>query len=145
MTEDSPRGGAATPSSGRFDLAQLAAGFPPAADTLLLDHYMTDAPQGSARLFRVYRPTPPHYHARSNEFLYVFRGRGTFWIGDPGTLAAFAPGQLLVFERGVVHALPELFDAEVVFLAIDSPRREPDDVIFVDPASGDPRGFIARR
>ena len=40
-------------ATGRFDIAEIAAGFPAAAKTLLLDRYLTDTPQASARVFRV--------------------------------------------------------------------------------------------
>ena len=93
---------------GSFDIAAIAASLPESATTLLVDRYLTDRPSASARVFRVYRPTPPHYHAQCDEYLYVFSGRGTFWMGDPATKAEFGPGQLLHFERGTVHALPDI-------------------------------------
>jgi mannose-6-phosphate isomerase-like protein (cupin superfamily) len=65
-------------SSGRFDIEAIAKSLPKNAATLLVDKYLTDREQASARVFRVYRPTPPHYHATCDEFLYVFSGRGTF-------------------------------------------------------------------
>jgi mannose-6-phosphate isomerase-like protein (cupin superfamily) len=126
----------------RFDLNAIARQFPDAAETLLLDRYLTDEPAASTRLFRVYRSTPPHYHAKSNEHLYVLTGRGTFWLGDAANVGEFAPGHLLVFKRGVVHALPDLIEGPIVFLAIDTPRRDPSDVIFVNPADGTPERFI---
>ena len=55
--------GARSITSGRFDIAEVAASLPPEADTLLVDHYLTHRPEASARVFRVYRGTPPHYHA----------------------------------------------------------------------------------
>jgi mannose-6-phosphate isomerase-like protein (cupin superfamily) len=67
-------------SSGRFDIEAIAKSLPKNAATLLVDKYLTDREQASARVFRVYRPTPPHYHATCDEFLYVFSGRGTFWM-----------------------------------------------------------------
>ena len=127
---------------GRFDIAEVAASFPPKAATMLLDHYLTDRQLASARVFRVYQPTPPHYHLQCDEYLYVFSGRGTFWMGDQSTKAEFRPGQLLFFQRGTVHALPELLEEPVVFLSIDTPRREPSDVHFVNPADGTAAGFI---
>ena len=131
--------------SGRFDIGAIAASLPATAKTMLVDHYMTDRPQASARVFRVYRGTPAHYHATCDEFLYVFSGRGTFWMEDPSTQAEFGPGQLLFFEKGVVHALPDLFEEPVVFLSIDTPRRDPKDIVFVDPGDGTPESFIAPR
>jgi mannose-6-phosphate isomerase-like protein (cupin superfamily) len=127
---------------GRFDIAAIAASLPQSATTLLVDRYLTDRPSASARVFRVYKPTPPHYHAQCDEYLYVFSGRGTFWMGDPATKAEFGPGELLHFERGVVHALPDILAEPLVFLSIDTPRRDPRDVIFVNPQDGTPESFI---
>lgn len=132
------------PASGIFDIAEIAATLPESAVTLLVDRYLTDRPSASARVFRVYRPTPPHYHANCDEFLYVFSGRGTFWIGDASGEAEFGPGQLLHFTRNTVHALPRIIAEPLVFLSIDTPRRDPKDVIFVDPADGTPESFIQR-
>jgi mannose-6-phosphate isomerase-like protein (cupin superfamily) len=130
--------------NGRFDIAAIAASLPAAAETMLADHYLTDRPEASARVFRVYRPIPPHYHATCDEFLYAFSGRGTFWLGDEATEAEFAPGQLLFFSRNTVHAIPKLFEHPVVFLSVDTPRRDPLDVIFVNPQDGTPQTFMAR-
>ena len=130
---------------GRFHLHQIAAAFPDAAETLLLDTYLTDEPSASSRVFRVYRPTPPHYHVHSDEYLYVLSGKGTFWIGDAANSGAFAPGDFLTFKRGTVHALPSILEAPVVFLAIDAPRRDPKDIIFVSPQDGTPETFIRSR
>ena len=127
---------------GRFRLGEIAARFPEEASTLLLDHYMTDEPSASSRVFRVYRPTPPHYHRNSDEFLYVLSGEGTFWMERPEDAETFSPGDLLFFKRGTVHALPEIHSGPVVFLAIDTPRRDPKDIIFVNPEDGTPEEFI---
>ena len=124
----------------KFDLAEIARLFPDTADTLLLDRYLTDEHTASARLFRVYRGTPAHYHEHSDEYLFVLSGRGTFWMEQESTKAEFAPGQLLYFRRGVIHALPDLIEGPVVFYAVDAPRRIPTDIVFVDPPGA---GFIA--
>jgi hypothetical protein len=113
-------------ATGRFDIGAIAGSFPESAATLLVDEYLTSREQASARVFRVYRPTPPHYHATCDEYLYVFSGRGTF------------------FERNTIHAMPKLFDYPVVFLSIDTPRRDPMDIIFVDPNEATPQTFMAR-
>jgi mannose-6-phosphate isomerase-like protein (cupin superfamily) len=133
-----------TTPTGRFDLHAIAAALPETAATLLVDTYLTDRPAASARVFRVYRPTPAHYHALSDEYLFVLSGRGTFWMGDESTKAEFGPGELLFFERGVVHAIPDLLAEPVVFFSVDTPRREPTDIIFVNPAEGSAASFMAR-
>ena len=133
-----------TSTTGRFDIAEIAAALPATAETLLVDTYLANRPAASARVFRVYKGTPPHYHVGCDEYLYVISGRGTFWMGDASTKAEFGPGQLLFFERGTVHALPEILAEPLVFLSVDTPRREPTDVIFVDPNDGTPATFLAR-
>jgi mannose-6-phosphate isomerase-like protein (cupin superfamily) len=125
-----------------FKLHEIARAFPETADTLLLDTYLTDEETASARVFRVYRATPPHYHVGSDEHLYVLSGRGTFWMEDPRHQSEFGPGDLLVFKRRTVHAQPEILEGPVVFLAIDTPRRDPKDIVFVNPADGTPDSFI---
>jgi mannose-6-phosphate isomerase-like protein (cupin superfamily) len=144
MEDEARQATAMASSNGRFDIAAVAAKFPASATTLLVDEYLTNREQASARVFRVYRPTPAHYHATCDEYLYVFSGRGTFWMGDPATEAEFAPGQLLFFERNTVHAMPKLLEHPVVFLSVDTPRREPTDIIFVNPEDGSPQTFMAR-
>ena len=89
----------ASGKSARFDLNEIAKSFPPSADTLLLDTYLTNEDAASSRVFRVYRSTPPHYHATCDEYLYVLS-------------------------------------------AVDTPRRDPRDIIFVNPADGTPESFI---
>ena len=130
------------PRHARFRPAEIASRFPDQASTLLLDQYLTDEPSASTRIFRVYRPTPPHYHQNSDEFLYVLSGTGTFWMESPDNIATFGPGDLFFFKRGTVHAQPEILSGPVVFLAFDSPRRDPKDIIFVNPADGSPESFI---
>ena len=72
---------------------------------MLLDTYLTNEEAASSRVFRVYRPTPPHYHATCDEYLYVLSGRGTFWTetaengGTFGPVAA-AKGLVAALERG---------------------------------------------
>jgi mannose-6-phosphate isomerase-like protein (cupin superfamily) len=129
----------------RFDVNEIARSFPETAETLLVDTYLTDQPAASARVFRFYRPTPPHYHVHSDEYLYALAGRGTFWMGSPANGGAFGPGTLLFFKRGIVHALPELTQEPVVFLSVDTPRRDPKDIVFVNPQDGTPESFIQAR
>src|SRR5258707_3814633 len=110
-----------TIDAGRFDIAKIAAALPETATTLLVDHYLTNREAASARVFRVYKPTPPHYHATCDEYLYVFSGRGTFWMEDECTTSDFVPGELLFFIRGTLHAQPKILVGYVVSLATDTP------------------------
>jgi len=127
---------------GRFKLHEIAQSFPETAESLLLDVYLTDEAAASTRVFRVYRETPPHFHANSDEYLYVLSGTGTFWMESPANTAAFGPGDLLFFKRGTVHSIPEIHSEPVVFFSIDTPRRDPNDIIFVNSEDGTPESFI---
>ena len=128
----------------RFKPEQIARSLPETADTLLIDTYLTNEDTASARVFRVYRETPPHFHAHSDEYLYVLSGRGAFWMGDPSNSGEFIPGDLLFFKRGTVHALPIILEEPVTFLSFDTPRRKPEDIIFVNADDGSPEAFIAK-
>ena len=92
---------------------------------MLADHSVTDRPSRSARVFRTDRPVPPLFHRQCGKHLYVLSGCGTFWMGDAGSAEPLGPGRLLVFDRDTVHAMPELTERLVVFLAIDTPREVP--------------------
>lgn len=63
---------------------------------------------------------------------------------DAATAAEFGPGDMLIFERNVVHALPTLLEEPVIFLTLDTPRRSPEDVVFIDPDAGNASTFMHR-
>ena len=132
-----------SPAGAIFDLVALAAGFPGHAATMLLDQRLVDRPNASVRVFRVYQPTPAHLHRCSDEQLLLLSGRATFWVGDPATAADYGPGSLMVFPRNTPHATPVILEHPLVFLAIDTPRRDPVDIHFLDPEDGSPQSFIA--
>ena len=128
-------------STSTFDLEALAAKFPADAETMLLDMRLTDEAAASSRLFRIYRPAPAHYHKTCDEYLLVISGRGKFVVDgrDPVELG---PGQLLFFRRNTVHSIPEIVEAPLVVFSVDTPRRDPADVTFVDQRDGTAASFI---
>ena len=128
---------------GSFDLAAIVKRFPDTADTLLVDTRLTDEQEASCRVFRIYRTVPAHYHATCDEYLLVVSGRGTIFLGESGPFEV-APGHLVFFKKGTVHGLTILEDP-FVFLSVDTPRRDPRDIIFVNPVDGTPETFIKTR
>jgi mannose-6-phosphate isomerase-like protein (cupin superfamily) len=60
------------------------------------------------------------------------------------TEGEFGPGQLLFFEKNIVHALPKIIEEPLVFLSIDTPARVPTDIVFVNDEDGTPAGFVAQ-
>jgi mannose-6-phosphate isomerase-like protein (cupin superfamily) len=124
-----------------FDIKAIAGKFPETAETMLIDTRLTDEHHASSRVFRVYRPTPAHYHATCDEYLLVVSGRATFFFGEAQPFDV-GPGQLIFFKQGTVHGTPEILEEPFVVLAVDTPRRDPADIIFVNPADGSPESFI---
>jgi mannose-6-phosphate isomerase-like protein (cupin superfamily) len=130
-----------TVQTSTFDLLVLAAKFPPSAETMLLDMRLTDEAAASSRLFRIYRSVPAHLHRTCDEYLQVISGRGVFVV-DGGEPIELGPGQLLFFRRNVVHSIPKIVEEPLVVFSVDTPRREPTDVHFVDPGDGTAASFI---
>jgi mannose-6-phosphate isomerase-like protein (cupin superfamily) len=124
-----------------FDILRIAAGFPDSAETMLVDTRLTNEAHASARVFRVYRPVAAHYHATCDEYLFVISGKAMFFLGDAPPFEV-GPGQLIFFRQGTIHGTPEILEEPFVVLAVDTPRRDPADVTFVNPEDGNAESFI---
>ena len=127
--------------SGVFDIHAIIEAFPNESTTMLIDTRLTDEPEASARVFRIYRPVPAHYHATCDEYLFVVTGRARFLLADR-PLFELGPGQLVFFKKGTIHGTPEILEEPFVVFSVDTPRRDPKDVIFVNPEDGTPEEFI---
>jgi mannose-6-phosphate isomerase-like protein (cupin superfamily) len=130
--------------SGVFDINAIARNFPDTAGTMLVDTRLTDEQEASSRVFRIYTVVPSHYHATCDEYLFVVSGRATFSMGDKAPFDV-RPGQLVFFKKGTPHAIVPIGEEPLVFLSVDTPRRDPKDIIFVNPADGTPETFIQTR
>jgi mannose-6-phosphate isomerase-like protein (cupin superfamily) len=124
-----------------FDIAALAATLPEISETMLRDIRLTDEAAASCRIFRTYRPAPMHFHTSCDEYLYVLSGRGVFVIQGEAP-RELGPGELVHFRQRTVHGMPQILEHPFVVLAIDTPRRPPDDVHFLNPEEGTPESFI---
>ena len=125
-----------------FDVFAEIATLPPTSESMLADEYFSDFPSASSRIFRVYRTLPLHYHEDCSEHLYVVSGEGIFHLNGEESRAA--PGTFLRFAQRQVHGFPRIEVHPFVVLAIDVPRRRPDDIVFVNPEDGDAASFMAR-
>ncbi|WP_035347031.1 cupin domain-containing protein [Edaphobacter aggregans] len=124
-----------------FNVTELAKTLPETAETMLADLRLTDEQAASCRIFRVYRPAPAHFHTSCDEYLYVLSGQAEIVIADaPARL--IRPGELVFFKRNTVHAIPHILEHPFTVLSVDTPRRPPEDVHFVNPADGTPQSFI---
>jgi mannose-6-phosphate isomerase-like protein (cupin superfamily) len=132
---------ASSTNTGVFNLQKIAKSLPDSASTMLIDTRLTDELHASSRVFRIYHPVPAHYHATCDEYLVVLSGRATFFLGEAPPFEA-SPGQLIFFKQGTIHGTPEILEEPFVVLAVDTPRRDPSDVNFVNPADGTPDTFI---
>lgn len=130
--------------SGVFDINAIKKNFPASAETMLVDTRLTDEQEASCRVFRIYVDVPAHFHKTCDEYLLVVSGRAMFRIGDGDWFDA-REGQLIFFKKSTVHAIRLLDNEPLVFLAVDTPRRDPTDIHFVNPADGTPESFIETR
>ena len=130
--------------SGVFDINTIKKNFPASADTMLVDTRLTDEQEASCRVFRIYVDVPAHFHQTCDEYLLVVSGRAMFRIGGGDWFEA-REGQLIFFKKSTVHAITLLDHEPLVFLAVDTPRRDPKDIHFVNPADGTPESFIQTR
>jgi mannose-6-phosphate isomerase-like protein (cupin superfamily) len=128
---------------GAFDINAIVKRFPASADTMLVDTRLTDEPEASCRVFRIYRDVPPHYHSTCDEYLFVVSGRGTIFLGKSAPFEV-SPGQLVFFKKGTVHGLT-VIEEPFAFLSVDTPRRDPKDITFVNPSDGTAETFIKTR
>jgi mannose-6-phosphate isomerase-like protein (cupin superfamily) len=124
-----------------FKLHEIIKSFPDTADTLLVDHRLTDEDEASARVFRVYQPTPAHYHATCDEYLIVLSGRARFFLGSREPFEV-GPGEMLFFKKLTVHGMPKILEHPLFMVSVDTPRRDPGDIIFVDPSEGTSASFV---
>jgi mannose-6-phosphate isomerase-like protein (cupin superfamily) len=130
-----------TSDSKFFSPITLAASLPEAAQTMLTDIRLTDEEAASCRVFRVYRAVPAHFHTSCDEYLYVLSGAAQIAIADDAPHVV-RPGELVFFKKNTVHAFPQILEHPFTVLAIDTPRRPPEDIHFVNPADGTPETFI---
>ncbi|WP_213804416.1 cupin domain-containing protein [Granulicella sp. dw_53] len=130
-----------TSTTAVFDIDAIVRAFPTTAATMLIDTRLTDEAAASARVFRVYTPVPAHYHATCDEYLLVLSGRARMFLGEAEPFE-IGPGKLIFFKRATIHGMPEILEEPFVVLAVDTPRRDPSDVIFVNPKDGTPDTFI---
>ncbi len=130
-----------TSESKFFNITALARTLPESAQTMLTDLRLTDGEAASCRVFRVYRPVPAHFHTSCDEYLYVLSGAAQIAITDDAP-REIHPGELVFFKKSTIHALPQILEHPFTVLAIDTPRRPPEDVHFVNPTDGTPQTFI---
>lgn len=116
------------------NVKEIAGKFPGSTDSLFVDCYLTDLPDCSSRVFKLYDNLPAHYHKSCDEILYLLQGKAKFHIFDDDGVTEvesqiMEPGLMVTFFRNTAHQV-EIIESPV-FLSCDTPRRQPDDVHFI--------------
>ncbi len=82
---------------------------------------------------------PFHFHPHREEIIYVIYGRAEQWVGDEYRI--LGPGEIAHIPAGVVHATYNPHAEPLVFLAMLSPAKLPDDLA----AAPDPHDVSAEQ
>ena len=69
---------------------------------------------------------PFHYHPHREEIIYVLYGRAEQWVGDKFRI--LSAGEMAHIPAGTIHATYNPHQEPLVFLAILSPAKLPDDL-----------------
>lgn len=69
---------------------------------------------------------PFHYHPHREEIIYVIYGRAEQWVGKERRI--LKAGEMAHIPPGVVHATYNPHQEPLIFLAILSPAKLPDDI-----------------
>jgi quercetin dioxygenase-like cupin family protein len=69
---------------------------------------------------------PFHYHPHREEIIYVLYGRAEQWVGDKFRI--LSAGEMAHIPAGTIHATYNPHHEPLVFLAILSPAKLPDDL-----------------
>lgn len=116
------------------DIDSIISKFPEKADSLFVDCYLSDLPDCSTRVFRLYDDLPLHYHKSCDEILFLLKGSAEFFIEDENRKVSdsrlMKPGMMVTFYKNTVHRVK--VNGEAIFLSCDTPRRAPDDAHFID-------------
>lgn len=124
------------------DVQDVMKKFPETSDTIIMDCYLTDEPECSSRVFRLYDRIPKHYHEQCNEILYLLEGKAKFYINDEEP-RILEKGMMVTFYKRVVHLVESIGEKPATFLSCDTPRRDPDDAHFLDPKELSGRKFVS--
>lgn len=69
---------------------------------------------------------PFHFHPHREEIIYVLYGRAEQWVGEEYKI--LSAGEMAHIPAGTIHATYNPFKEPLVFLAILSPAKLPDDL-----------------
>ncbi|MCG8323975.1 MAG: cupin domain-containing protein [Thiotrichales bacterium] len=116
---------------GQLGIKSALNSLPEESDQLYVERRLLDNGNIGVRVFRVYKPVPPHYHAYSSTYLSIQSGRALFAI-EGGEPFKAGPGDMIFWEKGLVHELIRIIEHPFTALAIDTPTRRKDDTQMIN-------------
>lgn len=116
---------------GFIDVKDVAANLPPGEEGLVSDNRVLERKDAGVRVLRTNKLVPMHYHTKSDTYIYVISGEGSFVLGD-GDSKVVKEGDFIFFKKGTPHGVGEIMKKPFNSIAIDVPARDPQDVIFLD-------------
>jgi mannose-6-phosphate isomerase-like protein (cupin superfamily) len=116
---------------GIIKLDEFISQLPESSQKIIHDKRLLDSENSGVRVLRLYQPVPPHYHEKSDTIIYLLEGEVSVAI-QQGKMQRVQPGSVLHWKRGTVHAVPLIHTDTATFLAIDVPKRDPADAVFID-------------
>ena len=84
----------------------------------------------SAALIQTRGAIAPHYHARHDETVLVWEGKGTMRLGDEQI--AVEEGSVVFIPEGTVHSFTPVDDRGAAVVSIFSPAFDGEDRVFID-------------
>ncbi|MEM7542145.1 MAG: cupin domain-containing protein [Pseudomonadota bacterium] len=104
---------------------------PKKADKVIIDKRLYDGDTFGIRVFRLYKTVPAHYHQYSDNTLYLLDGEIKISINEEQPQLV-KPGEALYWRRNIPHGVTKLLTPYATVLAVDAPKRDPADVVFLD-------------
>lgn len=120
-----------TKQFGFINVKDVASNLPSGEDGLVTDNRIVERNDSGARVFRVNKVVPKHYHTKSDVYLYVVSGEASFLLGD-NEQKVVKEGDFIFFKKGTVHGVDKIIKKPFSALAIDVPARDPSDVVFIE-------------
>ncbi|GJM14985.1 MAG: ABC transporter substrate-binding protein [Thermodesulfobacteriota bacterium] len=120
-----------TRQHGYINVKDVASNLPPGEDGLVTDNRIVERKDSGARVFRVNKEVPKHYHIKSDVYLYVISGEASFLLSD-NEQKIVKEGDFIFFKKGTVHGVDKIIKKPFSALAIDVPARDPSDVVFIE-------------
>jgi multiple sugar transport system substrate-binding protein len=118
-----------TSDYGIINIDSVAESLPEGGGSLVTDTRLIDREDVGIRVFRLNGEVPGHYHENSDTYIFVTSGKALYALAD-GEPVVVGAGDFIYFKRGTNHEVIEILEEPFVAITIDTPPRDPKDVVF---------------